>query len=386
MDPVMVDQRSNLVDDMNRRLYRDNGSSFKNPMAWNYAGAGFPLTITTTGTDLLDLEAVLVVRTTGIDIDVPLTISSDLLVTGNIAWKSGTAFKMILDHAATADRTVVFPNASDTVAELGQTQTFTGQNTYSNGTAPIITAKIGPSSTQQHAIPAVTSDTLALLATNQTFTGQNTFSNASAPIITAKLGPSSTQQHTLPVATSDTVALVAFAQTLTNKTLTAPTINGGALSGTFSGDHTLSGVLTLSAQPRARVFNSAAISHTTSSTWQSLTFDTERYDVGGLHAASAATFVATSTGSYMIGGCIAFAGSALGTSRGIRILLNGTTPLVHQFLGPQTATGTIFSVATAYDLTAGDTVELQGWQDTGGAINMSSSANSAPEFWIHRYA
>ena len=35
-------------------------------------------------------------------------------------------------------------------------------------------------------------------------------------------------------------------QTLTNKTLTSPTINSGALSGTFSGNTTLSGVITLS--------------------------------------------------------------------------------------------------------------------------------------------
>ena len=35
-------------------------------------------------------------------------------------------------------------------------------------------------------------------------------------------------------------------QTLTNKTLTAPTINGGAMSGTFTGPHTYSGSVTLS--------------------------------------------------------------------------------------------------------------------------------------------
>jgi hypothetical protein len=35
-------------------------------------------------------------------------------------------------------------------------------------------------------------------------------------------------------------------QTLTNKTLTSPTINGGAVSGTFSGAHTYSGAITVS--------------------------------------------------------------------------------------------------------------------------------------------
>jgi hypothetical protein len=42
------------------------------------------------------------------------------------------------------------------------------------------------------------------------------------------------------------VATLTGTQTLTNKTLTSPTITGAALSGTFSGAHTYSGVVTLS--------------------------------------------------------------------------------------------------------------------------------------------
>lgn len=44
----------------------------------------------------------------------------------------------------------------------------------------------------------------------------------------------------------DNVVTLAGTQTLTNKTLTSPTINSGALSGTFSGSHTYSGVITIS--------------------------------------------------------------------------------------------------------------------------------------------
>jgi hypothetical protein len=43
-----------------------------------------------------------------------------------------------------------------------------------------------------------------------------------------------------------TVVTLDGTQTLTNKTLTSPTINGGALSGTFTGAHTYSGAITLS--------------------------------------------------------------------------------------------------------------------------------------------
>jgi hypothetical protein len=39
---------------------------------------------------------------------------------------------------------------------------------------------------------------------------------------------------------------LAGTETFSNKTLTSPTINGGALSGTFSGSHTMSGVATFS--------------------------------------------------------------------------------------------------------------------------------------------
>lgn len=139
--------------------------------------------------------------------------------------------------------------AGDAITVTG-TPSFSAPSTFSNATSPIITAKLGPTSGQQHTLPTVASDTVALLAATQTFTnktynggtnsgtqagnhtlsGQVTFSEATAPIITARLGPSSTQQHALPVVTSDTVALLAATQTLTNKTLTSPAINGGAVN------------------------------------------------------------------------------------------------------------------------------------------------------------
>lgn len=66
----------------------------------------------------------------------------------------------------------------------------------------------------------------ALLTGTQTFTGTNTFTNA-VPIISAKIGPSGTQQHTLPAVTSDTVILSSATQNLTNKSISLSNISGG---------------------------------------------------------------------------------------------------------------------------------------------------------------
>lgn len=94
---------------------------------------------------------------------------------------------------------------SDTVALIAASQTFTNK-TYSGG--------------------AFT----GTLSGNHTLSGQVSFTEATAPIISARIGPSSTQQHTLPVVASDTIALLAATQTFTNKTLTSPSISGGSIT------------------------------------------------------------------------------------------------------------------------------------------------------------
>lgn len=249
----------------------------------------------------------------GVGISPAAHANGDLVVTGFPKFRAGGLFYVGLSHAATADRVWTFQDATDVVVGRATTDTltnktlttpvvnsgtlngtfagdptYTGQASFTNATAPIIVAKLGPAIGQQHTLPAVTSDTIALLAASQTFTnktltsptinagalsgtfsgnhtysGQVSFTEATAPIIVAKIGPSSTQQHVIPTATSDAFVLVALAQTLTNKTLTSPTINAGALSGTFSGSHTLSGVVTLSSAGTALdVTNNATVGGT----------------------------------------------------------------------------------------------------------------------------
>ena len=62
---------------------------------------------------------------------------------------------------------------------------------------------------------------------------------------------SSNNTLTLPII-DDTLVSRNTTETLTNKTLTSPTINGGSVSGTFSGNHTFSDIGTHSSKD---VFN-----------------------------------------------------------------------------------------------------------------------------------
>lgn len=138
-------------------------------------------------------------------------------------------------------------------------------------------------------------------------------------------------------------------------------------------------------KPHCRVRNSANISHTTSGSYQALTFNSERVDVGAMHDTSSNTSRLTvptgGGGFYEIGGCIEFESSATGR-RGVQIRLNGATVIgrieVSAFANDQAV-----SVSTSYQLSAGDYVELMGLQSSGGALNMLATSAYSPEFYAH---
>lgn len=139
-------------------------------------------------------------------------------------------------------------------------------------------------------------------------------------------------------------------------------------------------------RPHCRVRNSANISHTSTGNYQALTFDSERVDVGAMHDTVSNTGRITvpsgGDGFYAIGGQIEFASNATGR-RGIQIRLNGTTVIAREESANLGANDHTCTIATVYQLAAGDYVELMGLQASGGNLNMLASSAYSPEFYAH---
>lgn len=117
-----------------------------------------------------------------------------------------------------------------------------------------------------------------------------------------------------------------------------------------------------------------------------LTFDTERYDLSGMHdGANPTRLTVSKRGKYLIGGCPSFAANAVGTRMaGIRlnggnfIVLDSRPVVVDALLG------TAIPVTTEWDLVPGDYVELVVFQNSLGALDVLKAADYSPEFWIRK--
>jgi hypothetical protein len=187
------------------------------------------------------------------------------------------------------------------IVTIGGTHTFTGVQTFTNSTSPIIVAKVGPTAAFQHALPSVTSDTVTLLAATQTLTnktynagalsgifsgdhtlsGSVSFTHATAGVIVTTIGGNATQRHTLPLVASDTLVLLAATQSLTNKTLGSGTVyNGGtigiAYGGTGSTTATGTGSVVLATSPTiaSPTFTAPVLGTPASGTLTNCTFPT----------------------------------------------------------------------------------------------------------------
>lgn len=139
--------------------------------------------------------------------------------------------------------------------------------------------------------------------------------------------------------------------------------------------------------PRARVYNSSAIS-LTSGTDTTVTFNSERWDTATLHSTAVNTSRFTigsgDEGFYDIGVNLRFASNATGT-RQIGLWVNGVTTGTRIALDRRPAVSgapTIFQLTSQWQLAAGDYVEVAAFQDSGGALDLEVGAAYGPEFWI----
>lgn len=139
--------------------------------------------------------------------------------------------------------------------------------------------------------------------------------------------------------------------------------------------------------PHCRVYNSANIS-LTNSTVTALTFDSERYDVGGCHSTSVNTGRITvpsgAGGKWEFKAHVEFASNSSGY-RYIGIRVNGGTVVAYTSAAAVNGIATILHLTTDYAMSAGDYMEVIAFQNSGGALNASAVSAYSPEFsgkWV----
>jgi hypothetical protein len=142
------------------------------------------------------------------------------------------------------------------------------------------------------------------------------------------------------------------------------------------------------------VYRSTDQSHNKTGGWVFVSFDTQREDTGLTNdypsgfwegVTNPTRLTAVKAGWYIIWGGLSFAASAAGTIRAAGIRLNGTTFIDIDSDVNLAATAINMDVGGApWWMNKGNYVELGGYQDTGGNLNMPSIAAYSLEFRMVR--
>lgn len=135
---------------------------------------------------------------------------------------------------------------------------------------------------------------------------------------------------------------------------------------------------------KCHVFNNANIS-IADATLTALTFNSESYDVGGMHSTAVDTARITfpAAGTYTIIANIIFASNATGI-RQIRFRINGATFILMHNFGAVTGNETTTGAVVDYLAAAGDYVECMVYQDSGGPLDVSFIDSRSPRFMAHK--
>lgn len=136
-----------------------------------------------------------------------------------------------------------------------------------------------------------------------------------------------------------------------------------------------------------RIYNASSLELTAPCAWESITFDSERFDTG-MHTLSGSTQRITipsgGDGIYIIGATVRFDSSVLESGQqdlAVRIYLNGATVIGQDFQVVRTGTSSDVERSTAvpYSLAATDYIECQAYTTACTAI--VAAGNIAPIFW-----
>ena len=137
-------------------------------------------------------------------------------------------------------------------------------------------------------------------------------------------------------------------------------------------------ILSFPEMPRCRAYQATAQS-IPDSTYTALAFDAENYDVKEMHDNTTnntrITIPADGSGTYLITANVFFAANATGV-RNVRITLNGTTVLASGIaVSTGGTTGTSVNATTIEQLSAGDYIEVEAYQDSGAALDTVTGRN-----------
>lgn len=143
--------------------------------------------------------------------------------------------------------------------------------------------------------------------------------------------------------------------------------------------------------PNCRVYNSTTF-NVAGSTDTNVTFDSERYDDGGMHSTSTNTDRITvpsgGDGIYLVFGTVIFGAFSDSTLRRARLTVNSTPFAQHQQPAISTASiNTAISIVGVSLTSAADILRLNVRQESTSALglDLQATANASPEFgavWI----
>lgn len=138
------------------------------------------------------------------------------------------------------------------------------------------------------------------------------------------------------------------------------------------------------AMPSVRVYNSGAITATTSVS-KTLTFDSERYDRWSMHDTSSNSerLVCPTRGIYLVKLTVQFAANATGTRIAQIFANNGgaATSIARQTIIPGSAASAVgMCVSADWLMDKGDWFEARVFQTSGGDLDIEAAGNYTPEF------